>query len=98
MYSNELPTCLMEQVTKIRDRTLLAVEQTHHLLAREIEKKEKSGQSCHRRSLSSVLSAYQEVGIVRSQGSTTHVPEQRVGGNGKLCARDLVCGGFVACE
>lgn len=49
MYSNELPTSLMEQVTKIRDRTLLTVEQTHHLSAREIEKKEKSGQSCHRR-------------------------------------------------
>jgi hypothetical protein len=45
MYSNELPTRLVEQVTKIGDRTLLTIEETHHLSAREIEKKEKSGQS-----------------------------------------------------
>jgi hypothetical protein len=41
MYSNELPTRLIEQVTKIGDRTLLTIEQTHHLSAREIEKKGK---------------------------------------------------------
>jgi hypothetical protein len=55
MYSNELPTRLIEQVTKIGDRTLLGIEETHHLSASEIEKKEKSGQSCHRHSLSSVF-------------------------------------------
>lgn len=52
MYSNELPTRLIEQVTKIGDRTLLTIEETHHLSAREIEK---SGQSYHRHSLSSVF-------------------------------------------
>jgi hypothetical protein len=98
MYSNELPTRLIEQVTKIGDRTLLTIEETHHLSAREIEKKDKSGQSCHRHSLSSVLSSYLEVGNVRSLGCTTHVPEQRLGGNGKLRPRDLVCGRLIAYE
>ena len=55
MYSNKLPTRFIEQVTKIGDRTLLTIEETHHLSTREIEKKEKSGQSGHRHSLSSVL-------------------------------------------
>jgi hypothetical protein len=42
MYSNELPTRFIEQVTKIGDRTLLTIEETHHLSARrEMEKKEK---------------------------------------------------------
>jgi len=31
MYSDELPACLIEQVTEMRDRTFLAVEETHHL-------------------------------------------------------------------
>jgi hypothetical protein len=39
MYSNELPTRLIEQVTKIGDCPLLTIEETHHLSAREIEKK-----------------------------------------------------------
>jgi hypothetical protein len=55
MYSNELPTRLIEQVTKIGDRTLLTIEETHHLSECELEKKEKSGQTCHRHSLSSVF-------------------------------------------
>jgi len=42
------------------------------------------------------LSSYLDVDIVRILGCITHVPEQRVRGNGKLRARDLVCGRFVA--
>jgi len=30
MYSNELPTSLIQQVSKVRDRALLAVETSHH--------------------------------------------------------------------
>jgi hypothetical protein len=55
MYSNELPISTIEQVTKIGDRTRLTIEETHHLSARGMEKKEKLGQSHHRHSLSSVF-------------------------------------------
>ena len=39
-----------------------------------------------------------EVGNVRSLGCIAHVPEQRLGRNGKLRARDLVRGRLVAYE
>jgi hypothetical protein len=32
MYGSELPTCLIEQVTKISDRAFLAIMIAHHLL------------------------------------------------------------------
>jgi hypothetical protein len=47
MYSNELPTRLIEQVTKIGDRTFLGIEESHHLSACEIEKKGKERRVSH---------------------------------------------------
>jgi hypothetical protein len=31
MHSGKLPTCLVKQITKMRDCKFLAVEQSHHL-------------------------------------------------------------------
>ncbi len=42
MYSDELPACLIEQVTEIRDRTFLAVEETHHLFVSGVRARKKS--------------------------------------------------------
>ena len=39
MYSNELPACPIKQVTKMRDRAFLSVEETQHLLSACVGKK-----------------------------------------------------------
>ena len=97
MYTSELPARLVEQVTKMGDRAFLAIKETHHLLTGGARKK-KSGQPYHYCSIRSNLSSYHDVSSVPSRGCSTHVTEQRLGGNGTLRAWDLVSGRFVADE
>ena len=86
MYSSELPTCLVKQITKVGYCTLIAVEESHHLRCEEMLAKS---------NYVGVRSSYRNVEIVNHRGCATEIGEQRLRRYGELCTGDLVCGGFV---
>ena len=86
MYSGELPTCLVKQVTKMGYCALIAIEESHHL-----QREETSAKSI----VAGARSSYRHVEIVYHRGCATEIGEQRLRRYGELCTGDLVCGGFV---
>ena len=91
-YSSEFPAGPIEQVTKASDCAFLAVKDTHHLLGSNVRKKQE---------LFIVVDLhfwvpYLAVEKVCMGACMTQVAEQWLRGSGKLCARDLMCGRFVA--
>ena len=86
MYSCELPTCLVKQITKVGYSTLIAVEESHHLRCEETLAKS---------IVVGVRSSYRDVEIVNHRGCATEIGEQWLRRYGELCAGNLVCGGFV---
>ena len=86
MYSCELPSCLVKQITKVGYSTLIAVEESHHLRCAETLAKS---------IVVGVRSSYRDVEIVNHRCCATEIGEQRLRRYGELCAGNLVCGGFV---
>jgi hypothetical protein len=85
MYSRELPTSLFQQVTKLGDCAFFAVEKTHHL-----QREKKLAQLSENR----VYSSYHHIKFVY-YGRATEVGKQGLGGYGKLCAGNFMCGRFI---
>src|SRR5260221_8554021 len=80
MYSSELPTCLVKQVTKMGYCTLIAVEESHHLRREETSAKF---------IVVGVRSSYRHVEMVYHRGCATEIGEQRLRRYGDLCTGDL---------
>ena len=86
MYSGELPTCLVKQVTKMGHCAFIAIEECHHLWREETSAKS---------IVVGARSSYRHVEIVYHRGCATEIGKQRLRRYGELSTGDLVRGGFV---